>query len=387
MIIKVHLPEGEQLLEEGTLLCWKVKEGDQVGKGAVLAEIETPKAVVELESPAAGVVTRLLLQEGSVFSLKDPVAIIDASTAAKASHEGSKGRDAGLGRGWEKVVGAEPEARIHASPAARRLAREKGIDLSQISGSGPEGRIQESDVLAWVAPETGTGTASDAAATEDKIVPLSPMRRAIAGKLTTSKQTIPHFYLTIKVDAGSLWEAYTMLKAKTEVSLNDFVIRAAAAALKEFPEVNSSFQGDRQVFKHEINIGIAVHVAEGLRIPVIRNTDRLTLAEISRTAVELVRKAREGKVEGAGQGTFTVSNLGMFDISEFAAVINPPEAAVLAVGKVSEEAVVRNGLVTPGRTLSLTLSCDHRAFDGVTGAGFLKRIKEILEKPFDGAAG
>jgi pyruvate dehydrogenase E2 component (dihydrolipoamide acetyltransferase) len=382
MIFKVRLPEGEQLLGEGTVISWKIKEGDSVRRGDILAEIETPKAVVELESPAAGVVSRLLVRDGDAFPLKEPLAIIEQEAAGEGRADGSVEVSAGTGPGKDERSDGEPDvARILASPAARRLASERGIELTRISGSGPGGRILESDVLSCAEGGAATKVPGSLSAAEDKSVALSPVRRAIAAKLTISKQTIPHFYLTVEVDAGPLWEAYTKIKSAREVSLNDFVIKAAAAALKEFPEVNSSLTEDRQVFNQEINIGIAVHVADGLRIPVLRGADRLSLEEISRAAGELVRKAREGKVEGAGTGTFTISNLGMFEVSEFAAVINPPEVAVLAVGKVREAAVVRNGVISAGQALSLTLSCDHRAFDGVTGAGFLRRIKEILEAP------
>jgi pyruvate dehydrogenase E2 component (dihydrolipoamide acetyltransferase) len=382
MIIKVQLPEGEQLLGEGTVISWKIKEGDSVQRGDILAEIETPKAVVELESPAAGVVSRILVRDGDAFSLKEPLAIIEHEAVREVRPDGSAGEAAGAGQSKNERLAAEPNrTRIVASPAARRLARERGVELTRISGSGPGGRIQESDVLSYAEPGVGTGAPENLPAAGDRNVSLSPMRRAIAGKLTISKQTVPHFYLTVEVDAGPLWEAYTKIKSAREVSLNDFVVKAAAAALKEFPEVNSSLVGDRQVFKQEINIGIAVHVADGLRIPVLRGADCLSLEEISLAAGELVRKAREGRLEGAGTGTFTISNLGMFDVSEFAAIINPPEVAVLAVGKVREAAVIRNGVISAGQALSLTLSCDHRAFDGVTGAGFLRRIKEILEAP------
>jgi pyruvate dehydrogenase E2 component (dihydrolipoamide acetyltransferase) len=382
VIIKVQVPEGEQLLGEGTVICWKIKEGDTVLKGDILAEIETPKAVVELESPAAGVVSRLLVRDGDAFPLQEPLAMIEQGAEGEDRPDKSAGETAGTGETQSGRPPAESAGpRIPASPAARRLARERGLELAGISGSGPGGRILESDVLARAGAEPGTdvpGRPSDAG---ERIVPLSPMRRAIAGKLSISKQSIPHFYLTVEVDAAALWEAYTKIKSTREVSLNDFIIRASASALKEFPGINSRLEGDRQVFKQEINIGIAVHVADGLRIPVLRAADRLSLGEISLAAAELVRRAREGRVEGAGAGTFTISNLGMFGVSEFAAVINPPEVAVLAVGQVREAAVVRNGVVSAGRTLSLTLSGDHRAFDGVTGACFLRRVKQILEAP------
>ncbi len=378
MIIDIRLPEGEQAFGEGTVLSWKIKEGDTVRKGDVIAEIETPKAVIEFESPESGVVTRLVVAEGESFPMKEIVAAIDRPDTAPGDRDKATGAAAGAAS-TEASPGPAPETfrRVLASPAAKRLAREKGVDLALVRGSGPEGRVVESDVLAFA--ETGAPGPETGSSPEDRVVPLSAMRRAAAARLVLSKQTAPHFYLTTEVDAGALWSAYTKLKAVREASLNDFIVKAAAEALKEFPEVNSSIRDDTQVYRGRINIGIAVKVEGGLRIPVLRDADRMSLEEIGRAAAGLIQKAREGKVEGAGTGTFTISNLGMFDITEFAAVINPPEAAILAVGKVREAAVVRDGVIAAGRILSLTLSCDHRAFDGVTGAAFLAKIKKILE--------
>jgi pyruvate dehydrogenase E2 component (dihydrolipoamide acetyltransferase) len=378
MIIEIRLPEGEQLFGEGTVLSWKIKEGDTVRKGEVMAEIETPKAVIEFESPENGVVTRLLVEEGASFPMKDTLALLDRSGAPAVGPAASIGAAIpSTGNEPSASAGGESAPRIPASPAAKRIAREKGIDLSKVRGTGPGGRIVESDILAFAEAGAPASTAPETPA--DKTVPLSPMRRAVAGRLVHSWQSSPHFYLTTEVDAGRLWAEYTRLKSAAGISLNDFVVKAAAEALGEFPEVNSSVQGDVQIFRKEINIGVAVRVEGGIRIPVLRSADRMTIDEISSATKGLVRKAREGTVEGSGTGTFTISNLGMHDVTEFAAVINPPEAAILAVGKVREAAVVRNGVVSAGRIMAMTLSCDHRAFDGVTGAKFLQRIKTILE--------
>ena len=380
MIINVKLPEGEQAFGEGTVLAWKIKEGDTVRTGDVIAAIETPKAVIEFESPETGVVSKLLVQEGISFPMNETLALIERQDSAA----GITGRSAEAG---ERGIRTEDkpnrdgqlDLRIMASPAAKRLAREKGVDLALVRGTGPGGRIVESDVLTFPGPGAQAPPPEGTGSSGENAVPLSPMRQAAARRLVLSKQTIPHFYLTTEVDAGRLWDEYVRLKAVRNVSLNDFIVKAAAEALGGFPEINSSVRGDLQVFHRQINIGIAVRVEEGLRIPVLCEADRLSLEEIARATADLVQKAREGKVEGAGKGTFTISNLGMFDITEFAAIINPPEAAILAVGKVREATVVKNGTVSAGRLLSLTLSCDHRAFDGVTGAGFLQRIRQILE--------
>lgn len=375
MIIDIKLPEGEQAFGEGTVLAWKVREGDSVRKGDVIAEIETPKAVIEFESPENGVVSRLLVAEGEAFPVKETLIQIRRQDFAAEVPAGS----AGITDRKTRDSGPAPASRIMASPAAKRIAREKGIDLALVRGTGPDGRIVEGDILAFAESGGRPAPPGDAPMPEDRVMPLSPMRRTAAARLVQSKQAAPHFYLTTEVAANRLWGEYLKLKAGREASLNDFIVKAAAEALREFPEVNSSIQGEVQVFRGRVNIGIAVMVEGGLRIPVLRDADRMSLEEISRAAAGLVAKAREGKVEGAGTGTFTISNLGMFDITDFAAVINPPEAAILAVGKVREAAVVRDGTIEAGRIMSLTLSCDHRAFDGITGAAFLARIKEILE--------
>jgi pyruvate dehydrogenase E2 component (dihydrolipoyllysine-residue acetyltransferase) len=380
MIIDIKLPEGEQAFGEGTVLAWKIREGDSVRKGDIIAEIETPKAVIEFESPEDGIVSRLLVAEGEAFPMKETLVQIRRQDSAAEVPAGPEGIPAtGSTDHKTRGSGPAPASRIIASPAAKRIAREKGVDLALVRGTGPDGRIVEGDILAFAESGGRPAPPGDAPMSEDQVVPLSPMRRTAAARLVQSKQAAPHFYLTTEVAADRLWNEYIKLKAGREASLNEFIVKAAAEALREFPEVNSSIQGEVQVFRGRVNIGLAVRVEGGLRIPVLRDADRMSLEEIGRAAAGLVAKAREGKVEGAGTGTFTVSNLGMFDITDFAAVINPPEAAILAVGKVREAAVVRDGRIKAGRIMSLTLSCDHRAFDGVTGAAFLARIKEILE--------
>ena len=269
--------------------------------------------------------------------------------------------------------------RLFASPAARRVAAETGVDLRRISGTGPGGRIQQADVLAFAEAAAGAPTAPPAL--EAKTVELSRMRRAIANNLVHSKQNIPHFYLTIEVDSTTLYGVYEERKQLDEISVNDFVLKAVSLALCEFPDINSQFDGDVQVYKADVNIGIAVSVEEGLLIPVLLKADKMPLSDLAVNARELAAKARAGKVVGAGKGTFTVTNLGMFGITEFAAVINPPEAGILAVGKVSEALAVEDGAIRIGKSMKLTLSGDHRAYDGVTGAKFLARIKELLENP------
>lgn len=452
MITQVRMPQAETSLQEGTIARWLVKEGEAVTQGQSLLEVETDKATIEVETPADGTVRKLLFPEGTVVPINETIAVIadpdediseitdkalspaaheaavtppesvieptdtatrdieDAAVATPAARRlaRAKGIDLneinGSGKGRRILetdvnaylkskarkstpVADRPENaetkvmphRLFTSPAARRVAAETGVDLRRISGTGPGGRIQQADVLVFAEAAAGAPTAPPAL--EAKTVELSRMRRAIANNLVHSKQNIPHFYLTIEVDSTTLYGVYEERKQVDDISVNDFVLKAVSLALCEFPDINSQFDGDVQVYKADVNIGIAVSVEEGLRIPVLLKADKMPLSDLVVNARELAAKARAGKVVGAGKGTFTVTNLGMFGITEFAAVINPPEAGILAVGKVSEALAVEDGAIRIGKSMKLTLSGDHRAYDGVTGAKFLARIKELLENP------
>jgi pyruvate dehydrogenase E2 component (dihydrolipoamide acetyltransferase) len=268
------------------------------------------------------------------------------------------------------------EGRIKASPAARATARERGIDLASLgAGSGPGGRILSSDVarakVAAVAPADGQPIRR----------PMPKMRRAIGLNLQRSKQTVPHFYVRLTINAEPLFAFYREQKPRTNCTLNDCVVLAVGRAMAEFPGVRSQIQGDEIVEYPHANIGIAVGVDDGLVVPVVRNVETLTLAQLAAEAKRVVENARKGKLENIGLGNFTITNLGMFGVEEFSAIINPPESAILALGTVRETVIVADGAMRPGRVMTMTLSADHRIVDGLLGAKFLARLKEVLENP------
>ncbi|MFN9327576.1 MAG: dihydrolipoamide acetyltransferase family protein, partial [Flavobacteriales bacterium] len=273
--------------------------------------------------------------------------------------------------------------RVHASPLARRLAEDKGIEIARVKGSGPEGRITKRDVEGY----TGGGMAYAGPQVESfEEVAVSQMRKTIARRLAESKFTAPHFYLTLEIDMARAMEAREAINkhiAPDKISFNDLVIKAAAVALKQHPKVNSSWLGDRIRTNHHVHIGVAVAVEEGLLVPVVRFADGKPLRTIGAEVRDYARKAKEKKLQPQDWegNTFTISNLGMFGIEEFTAIINPPDACILAVGGIVEKPVVRNGAIVPGHTMKVTLSCDHRVVDGATGAAFLNTFKQLLEEP------
>jgi pyruvate dehydrogenase E2 component (dihydrolipoamide acetyltransferase) len=400
MITEVIMPKAGQTMEEGTILTWLIRVGEEVKKGDKLVEVETDKAVLEVESPGSGVLRKIFYNEDDVIPVLETIAIIadaDEDISSVLVETGKKTKVAGeqdavvaqetiegtltapkeIEEQPREIVQKIKAGKAIATPAARRVAREKNIDLSIVKSSDSSGRITEADVLAFAEAVAKSAEA----APKEKRVRLSPMRKAIAKNLLYSKQNIPHFYLTIEVDATQLYETYQKVKQEHNVSINDYIVKAVAITLPEFPSINSQLEEDAQVFKSEVNIGIAVALKEGLCIPVLLNADKLTLYEIADRVRTLVQNAREGKIVGTGKGTFTISNLGMFGITEFAAVINPPEVGILAVGKLCENVRVVEGKVDIGKGIKLTLSGDHRAFDGVIGSEFLSKIKNLLESP------
>ncbi|MCS6856634.1 MAG: pyruvate dehydrogenase complex dihydrolipoamide acetyltransferase [Sandaracinaceae bacterium] len=406
----VGLPKLSPTMEEGTLARWHKKEGDEIAVDDLLAEVETDKATMEWRSFDRGVLLKILVPEGSTLRPDTPVAIIGArgedisSLLASLNEGGPKGAPpvAQLSQeGPSKGVTTAPApgltekaqpSRLLASPLVRRLAREHGLDLRQVQGSGPGGRIIKRDIEALIgkaeAPPAFELPPFERPAPIRK--PLSQMRKTIARRLLESKQTIPHFYLTIDVDMGRLLEERAALNAELEArgqdaktSINDWVVKATALALKEVPECNASFAGNEILYHQVIDISIAVAVPDGLVTPVLRDADRKGIVTISQEIRALAERAREKKLrpEEMQGGTFSISNLGMYGIEEFAAVINPPEAAILAVGSVRDEVVVEKGQILPGKRMKLTLSCDHRVIDGATGARFLAVLKRLLERP------
>ncbi len=439
----IGLPKLSPTMEEGTLVRWVKQEGEAVEVDDLIAEVETDKATMEFRSFDKGVLLKQLAAEGATLQPDQPVAIFgkagddiaallkqaggetvsapppaSKSTAeAKAPEEPAQ---AAGGAGADQAAASESQepasGRVLASPVVRKIAREREIDLTQVRGSGPNGRVIKRDVegraggegrvgLPGVAlrgpsapPSSGQRLPPPPAVPQVAPAPtitgagrtekLSQMRKTIARRLTESKQTVPHFYLTIDVDAEPLVQVRAELNASLapsgeKISLNDLIIKASAVALRLFPRANASFLGDSIVYHDRIDISVAVAVAEGLVTPVVRNADRLGVLAISQTVRELAGRAKEKKLkpEEMQNGTFSISNLGMYGIDEFSAVINPPEGAILAVGAVRDEPVLKQGAVVAGKRMALTMSCDHRVVDGAVGAEWLKVLRGLLESP------
>jgi len=397
-VTPILMPQAGNTMEEGIVVSWRVAEGDQIEVGQIICEIETDKATIEYESPEAGRLARIVAHEDETVPVKQPIALladnaadVDAYLAAKGATAavvavppagataGSTAKavtvtaEARVGSGLSPVTA---EGRIKASPAARKTARERGIDLGSLGpGSGPGGRILSTDV------EKAKVAAIVSADGKPAGRPMPKMRRAIGLNLQRSKQTVPHFYVRLTVDAGPLFAYYREQKPGTDCTLNDCVVLAVGRAMAECPGVRSQIDGEQIIEYPHANIGIAVGVDDGLVVPVVRNVETLTLAQLAAEAKRVVENARNGKLENIGLGNFTITNLGMFGIEEFSAIINPPESGILAVSAVREAVIVENGTMRPGRVMTMTLSADHRVVDGLLAAKFLGRLKEILENP------
>ncbi len=400
MATKMLMPKLSDTMEEGVILKWRKKEGESIKSGDILADIQSDKADMEQEAYDSGVILKLFAKEGEGVKVGAPLAIIgkageditallvsSAPAAAPKAEPAPAATPAPVVSAPAYVPPPAPPVntggRVKASPLAKKIAQEKNIDLRTVSGSGPFGRIVKADV------ESRTGGASltrkPLAPLQTKEIPLSMMRKTIAKRLLESKNTIPHFYLTIEINMKRAIDFRTSFNEATgtKISYNDIVMKAAALALRENPKANSSFYPDKIVQHGRVDVSVAVAVDEGLITPVIRHTDQKTILEISAETKELAKRAREGKLkpEEFTNGTFTVSNLGMYDIENFAAIINPPEGAILAVGAIVEKPVVEEGRVVAGHTMKVTLSCDHRVVDGAVGATFLQSFKKIMENP------
>jgi pyruvate dehydrogenase E2 component (dihydrolipoamide acetyltransferase) len=409
----IGLPKLSPTMEEGTLVAWIKKEGDEVEVDDLLAEVETDKATMEFRSFDRGVLLKILVKEGETLEPDVPVAIIGKAGedigellaqveagAAAASEPVSEpaavsapvSAAAPVSAPAEvsepvPVIETESSDRILSSPLVRRLAREKSIDLRAVEGSGPRGRIIKRDIDSYEERPSSARTYSGERL-PPRVLQASSMRRTIARRLTESTQTIPHYYLTIDVDIAPLADAREAMNAELaqdgrKVSLNDLIIKSAAVALRRVPEVNASWMGKEIHYHQVVDISIAVSVEDGLMTPVIRDADQKGIAEISDEVRELAARARDKKLqpEEMSNGTFSISNLGMFGIEEFTAVINPPEAAILAVGTIRHEPVVTEQGIVPGRRMRFTMSCDHRIIDGATGAKYMAALKRILEAP------
>ncbi|WP_321391115.1 pyruvate dehydrogenase complex dihydrolipoamide acetyltransferase [Emcibacter sp.] len=419
MPIELRMPALSPTMESGTLATWSVKEGDAVESGTILAEIETDKATMEYESIDEGVVGKILVPEGTEeVKVGELIALLleegeDASVlegySAKAAPKPAEAPAVTEAPAAAKTApavttstpAAKPAAtapapatggRVFASPLARRIAEQQGYDISAISGSGPHGRIVKRDVEAFK-PGAKSSAAAVAMGGVDmgvdapyQEIKLSSMRKTIAKRLTESKQNVPHFYLGVDIELDNLLEARKQLNAMSDeykLSVNDFIIRACALALKKVPEANVQFAGDVMRQYERADVSVAVAIDGGLVTPVIRGAEHKGLRQISEETKALAKKARDGKLmpEDYHGGTFSISNLGMFGIKTFQAVINPPQAAILAVGSGEQRAVIKNGQVVSATVMSVNLACDHRAIDGAVGARFLDAVKIFLETP------
>ena len=437
---EIQMPKLSDTMTEGTLVAWKKKKGDQVSAGEVIAEIETDKATMEWESPEDGTLTEIYVEEGGKVNVGEKIAFIggegeeapkeeekekekeEKEEKPKAKEEEEKKEEKPKEEKPKKAEEqteekeekkeappkaekkAEPEkpapkiekpeeARVKASPVARRIAAELGVDLSSVKGTGPEGRVTETDVRAAAKSKPATPAARIPAtvkAGESARIQLSGMRRIIAQRLVESLGPIPHFYLDIDVNAGPLMEAREELKSAGEgadaakITVNDFILKAAVQAAVKVPRVNASFDDDAIMQYADIDLGIAVAIEDGLLTPVIRAAQNKSLREISELAKDLAHRARNKRMkpEEFQGGTFTVSNLGGMGIDRFSAVINPPQGFILAVGRITKVPVVDDcDQVIVGHRMSLTMSCDHRVIDGALGAEYLKELRHLLENP------
>ena len=401
MATKIMMEALSPTMEEGRLVEWKKAEGDPVAVGDVLAEVETDKAVMELVARAAGILLQQAVPAGKTVPVASVVGWIGQPGEAIPA-AAPKAAPAGAAKPAPAAAPATPAApaapaplpaaggRVKASPLARRMASDRGLDLAGIAGSGPEGRIIKRDVeSARAVPASAAPARAVIVPTGEAYIdtPLTQIRKTIARRLAQSLGPVPTFYLTTEVDMERAAEAREALKASLgeegKVSFNDIIVKAIATALARHTECNAWWQDDHIRYWNEVHIGMAVAVEDGLITPVIRHADRKSLREIAAEARDLAQRGRDRKLtpEEYTGSTFSVSNLGMFDIDEFTAIINPPEAGIIAVGRVVEAPAVVNSQVTVRRRMRLTMSCDHRVIDGATGAQFLRTVKLMLENP------
>ncbi|MGE9269964.1 MAG: pyruvate dehydrogenase complex dihydrolipoamide acetyltransferase [Verrucomicrobiales bacterium] len=426
MAINIEMPKLSDTMTEGTLIKWHKQVGDEIEIGDIVAEVETDKATMEMEAFDEGTITEILVQEGDKAPIGSVLAVLDGDGSEEASSSPAS----------TETANAEPESktepsptstssapatpitedgeRLKSSPLARKVAADLGVDLSQVSGTGPGGRIVREDVekaasgstkpssqasaaagLAAAAKSKATAPAPAAQAIqpnaneEDEIIELSSMRRIIADRLLTSKQTIPHFYLHVEVDVAPLMALRKQINAQAEqthgnkYSVNDFVLKAAINAAQAVPAVNASFAGDSIVQFAHVGMSVAIAVDDGLVTPVIKEAETKSLLQISREVKDMAGRAREKKLKPNefDGGTITVSNLGAWGVESFDAIVNPPQSLIISVGSAIEKPVVKNGEIVPGLRMNVGVSCDHRVVDGAVGAAFLAELKKLLEQP------
>jgi pyruvate dehydrogenase E2 component (dihydrolipoamide acetyltransferase) len=436
MAIQIEMPKLSDTMTEGTLIKWHKKVGDTVEIGDILAEVETDKATMEMEAFDEGTLTEILVQEGEKALVNGVIAVLDGESGAgeaaapaatpaaetPAPQASEPATTAAAAAPATAAAAGADGARIKASPLARKIAAEQGVDLAGLTGSGPAGRIVRADVDASAAKPAAkstaataaqglaaavkaraaapaAATASPAAAAPQALMPtakegdsrieLSSMRKVIASRLLTSKQTIPHFYLHVEADAAPLMALRQQINAQAELthgnkySVNDFVLKAVINATVAVPAVNASFAGDHIVsFKH-VGLAVAIAVEDGLVTPVIQQAETKSVLQISKEVKDLAARAKEKKLKPSefDGGTVTVSNLGAWGIESFDAIVNPPQALILSVGAAIEKPVVKNGQVVPGLRMNLGVSCDHRVVDGAVAASFLAEVKKLIEQP------
>jgi pyruvate dehydrogenase E2 component (dihydrolipoamide acetyltransferase) len=392
MVTEVIMPKMGQTMEKGKIIKWLKNEGDKVERGEPLLEIETDKTTIEVEARGSGTLRKIIAQEGEDAPIATIIAYIAQEGESLQEDSSKLGpsppkttiKTKSVEPGVSAMREAKPAGRIRASPLAKKIAEEKGVDLAHVTGTGPAGRITKQDILDYFARKP-----VEEPSPQFRIAPMSSMRRAIAGKMVESKTHAPHFYVSMDID---MTEAAKMrkkliptLQAETGVRLSftHLLVRAVAMALEEYPQLNSTFEEDNIRLWKDINIGIAVSLEDGLIVPVVRKAHTRNLTEIAVEASRLAARAREKRLredEFYG-GTFTISNMGALDVESFIAIINVPETAILAVGRIADKPAVADGQITIRKLMTATLSADHRVVDGVLAARFLQRVKDLLEAP------
>lgn len=414
----VQMPKMSDTMTEGVIAAWHKKVGDSVKSGELMAEIETDKATMEYESYDSGTVLYIGAEKGQAVAVDGVLAIVgekdaDWKTLLKAAGQTNAGGSVEKPEEKKSVEKKEEKSsatpvkaetadhssngRVKASPLAKSIAKEKGYDIAKIKGTGDNGRVTKSDVENYTPSAETKGAGKDGKSSAPVVLPrvvgkesfeevaVSQMRKVIAKRLSESKFTAPHFYVTMEINMDKAVEARKSMNdiSPVKISFNDIVLKAVASALRQHPDVNSSWQGDKIRKNHHIHIGVAVAVKDGLLVPVVRFADNKSLSHISAEVKDLAQKAQDKKLQPADWegSTFTISNLGMFGVEEFTAIINTPDSCILAVGGIKETAIVKNGQLAVGNMMKVTLSCDHRVVDGATGAAFLKTLKGLLEDP------
>ncbi len=404
----IRMPKMSDTMTEGVIQAWLKKIGDDIKPGDILAEVETDKATMELENYVKGTLLHIGIPDGGTVPVDAVIAIvgkkgedISALLESAQSTQSDKKQDATqepaiqnkasedkpVDQPNPKNLAGEPDARLKASPLAKKMAEDKGIDISKVAGSGDNGRIVKRDIENYKSSSTKQSVNIPAIVGQESYdeVNVSQMRKAIARRLSESKNGAPHFYLTISIVMDKAIEARKAMNdiSPVKISMNDIVVKAVAAALRKHPAVNSSWLGDKIRFNKHIHIGVAVAIDDGLIVPVIKFADNKSISHISAEVKELAEKAKNKKLQpNEFEGnTFTISNLGMFGIDEFTAIINPPDSCILAVGAAKETVIVENGQMRAGHVMKVTLSCDHRSVDGAVGSAFLQTLKDLLENP------